>query len=311
MDDLAAVIVLNELVDSDDEKPTRGKTRKWIRRRKERGYFTNIIQELIVEDRHGFREIFRMVVGDFEFILSKISDLISPKERLGGTRPIESDERLALTLRYLATGESFQSLSFQYRISMSAISHIVKGCCKAVVERLTPDFIKVPATKAEWLNVSKRFEDRWNYPHALGAIDGKHVRIQKPKNGGCFYYNYTHTHSIILMAIAGPDYECLYADVGSNGRVNDSGIWNKCALLQGILNRTVELPADGMLQNGENVPYAFLGDDAFALKEFLMKPFPQQGLNEERRIYNYRHSRARRISENLLGILANRWRIFF
>ena len=58
-------------------------------------------------------------------------------------------------------------------------------------------------------------------------------------------------------------------------------------------------------------PYVFLGDDAFALKEFMMKPFPQQGLNEERRLYNYRHSRARRISENLFGILANRWRIFF
>lgn len=311
MEDLAAVIVLNELIDSDDEKPTRGKTRQWIRRREERGYFTNIIQELIVEDRHGFREMFRMDIGDFEFILNRISDLISPKERLGGTRPIGSEERLALTLRYLATGDSFQSLSFQYRISIRAISYIVKGCCKAVVERLTPDFIKVPATEAEWLDVSKRFEDRWNYPHALGAIDGKHVRIQKPKNGGSFYYNYKHTHSIILMAIAGPDYECLYADVGSNGRVNDSGIWNKCTLLQGILNGTVKLPPSSMLKNGENAPYVFLGDDAFALKEFMMKPFSQQGLNEEKRIYNYRHSRARRISENLFGILANRWRIFF
>ena len=41
-----------------------------------------------------------------------------------------------------------------------------------------------------------------------------------------------------------------------------------------------------------------------------MKPYAQRGLNIERRIYNYRHSRARRISENLFGILANRWRIF-
>ena len=58
-------------------------------------------------------------------------------------------------------------------------------------------------------------------------------------------------------------------------------------------------------------PYIFLGDDAFALKRFMMKLFPQQGLTGERRVYNYRHSRARRISENLFGILANRWRIFF
>ena len=98
MEDLASVIILSELVDSDDEKPTRGKTRQWIRRRKERGHFTNIIQELIIEDRHGFREMFRMDVRDFEFVLNKIADLITPRERLGGTRPIDSDERLALTL---------------------------------------------------------------------------------------------------------------------------------------------------------------------------------------------------------------------
>lgn len=42
----------------------------------------------------------------------------------------------------------------------------------------------------------------------------------------------------------------------------------------------------------------------------MMKPYPQNGLTEDRRIYNYRHSRARRISENLFGIIANRWRIF-
>ena len=50
--------------------------------------------------------------------------------------------------------------------------------------------------------------------------------IKKPSNCGSYYYNYKHTHSIILSAITGPEYECLYADVGSNGRVNDSGVWN-------------------------------------------------------------------------------------
>ena len=58
------------------------------------------------------------------------------------------------------------------------------------------------------------------------------------------------------------------------------------------------------------VPYVFAGDDAFALKTYMMKPYPLKNLTEERRVYNYRHSRARRISENLFGILANKWRIF-
>ena len=41
------------MIDSDNEKPERGKTREWIRRRKENGYFNNIIKELKVEDRLG------------------------------------------------------------------------------------------------------------------------------------------------------------------------------------------------------------------------------------------------------------------
>ena len=308
---VATVFLLTELVDSDDENPHRGKTRNWIRRRRDRGYFNNIIKELRLEDRFGFRDMFRMDIVDFEYILGQISDLISPKEIIGGTDPILADERLALTLRFLATGESFQSLSYQFRISLNAVSYIVKGCCKAIVDRMTQEFLKTPSSNTEWLEISKKFEEKWNYPHALGAIDGKHVRIQKPKNAGSFYYNYKHTHSIILMAIAGPNYECIYADVGSNGRVNDSGIWNKTSLLQGIQDGSIKLPSDEDLPNGESIPYVFLGDDAFALKTFMMKPFPQQGLSGEKRVYNYRHSRARRISENLFGILSSRWRIFF
>ncbi|XP_066926385.1 uncharacterized protein [Clytia hemisphaerica] len=253
-----------------------------------------------------------MDVRDFQFVLSKISDLISPTERSGGTRPINADERLSLTLRYLATGESLESLSFQFRICANAVSYIIKGCCNAIVERLEPEFLMPPENKDQWSKIAKCFEERWNYPHALGAVDGKHIRIIEPKNKGSRYYNYKHTHSIILLAVAGPNYECLYADVGTPGRANDSGIWNRTSLMKGVQDGTVDLPNGEKLgSSGESVPHVFLGDDAFALRPFVMKPFPQQGLNEEKRIYNYRHSRGRRISENLFGILASRWRVFF
>lgn len=113
------------------------------------------------------------------------------------------------------------------------------------------------------------------------------------------------------MAVAGPDYECVYADVGTNGRVSDGGVWNKCELTKAIEDGTVVLPPPKCLPFGvQKLPYVFVGDDAFVLKKHMMKPYPQHGLTEDKRVYNYRHSRARRISENLFGILANRWRVF-
>ena len=94
-------------MDSDDQKPTRGKTREWFKRREQSGYFNNIVKELKVEDRLGFRETFWVDVGDFEFILGKISHLLSPRQtsNFGGHLPIMPHERLALTLRYIATGK--------------------------------------------------------------------------------------------------------------------------------------------------------------------------------------------------------------
>ena len=73
----------------------------------------------------------------------------------------------------------------------------------------------------------------------------------------------------------------------------------------------MKLPKDDALPNGVIAPYVFVADDAFALKRFMMEPYSQQSLTADKRVYNYSHSRTRRISENLFGILASRWRIFF
>lgn len=56
--------------------------------------------------------------------------------------------------------------------------------------------------------------------------------------------------------------------------------------------------------------HAFAGDNAFALKKHMMKPYPQHGLTEDKRVYNYRHSRVRRISQNFFSIFANLWCTF-
>ena len=53
---------------SSDEKDmkTRGKTRSWLKRLERLGYFTNLVQELKMEDTQGFKEMLRMSYEDFK-----------------------------------------------------------------------------------------------------------------------------------------------------------------------------------------------------------------------------------------------------
>ena len=89
-----------------------------------------------------------------------------------------SVKRRALRLRFLATGESFRSLLFQFRISRPAISYIVTEVCEAIPKKLGPSYLKVPSSEQERLQIAKQFEEKWNFPNCPGAIDGKHITLQ-------------------------------------------------------------------------------------------------------------------------------------
>ncbi len=56
------------------------------------------------------------------------------------------------------------------------------------------------------------------------------------------------------------------------------------------------------------MPFFIIGDDAFPLRTWLMKPFSSRNMEMEEQIFNYRLSCARRVSENAFGTMDNRWR---
>ena len=97
----------------------------------------------------------------------------------------------------------------------------MKEVCNAVIKNLSSVFLKVPSSEEEWLEISAKFEERGQFPSCIGALDGKHI-VMSESGSHCF--NYKHTHSIVLLAVAGPDYECLYADIGTSGKVFDGGV---------------------------------------------------------------------------------------
>lgn len=159
----------------------------------------------------------------------------------------------------------------------------------------------MPQTDIDWKTVAQEFHDKWNFPHCLGAMDGKHVVIRPPPGSGSYFFNYKHSFSIVLLAIVDANYRFLYVDVGCNGRVSDGGVFKHSNLFKALENNQLNLHVAEPLPTSISpfpLPYMFVCDDAFPLKENLQKPFGQTGLTTEKRIFNYRLSRARRIVEN-------------
>lgn len=110
----------------------------------------------------------------------------------------------------------------------------------------------------------------------------------------------------MLMAIANANYEFLLCDVGTNGRISDGGVIRNTVFYEKLLAEELNIPK----VNDGSLPFVFVADEAFMLRPDMLKPFSQRELNYERRIFNYRLSRARRIIENVFGILVARFRIF-
>ena len=113
------------------------------------------------------------------------------------------------------------------------------------------------------------------------------------------------------MAVVDSDYKFLYVDVGSNGKVSDGGVFNACSLSNALERDLLNVPPPAPLPGDHKpIPYHLVADEAFALKNYIMKPYPHRGLTKGQRVCNYRFSRGRRVVENGFGIMSNRFRVF-
>lgn len=111
------------------------------------------------------------------------------------------------------------------------------------------------------------------------------------------------------MAVCNANYLFTCVDIGAEGRQNDSRTFSNWNFGEKVLDNTLPLPPPIKLF-GFTLPPVFVADEAFPLKINIMRPFPNKNLLPQKRVYNYRLSRARRIIENCFGIWAARWRIF-
>jgi len=174
-----------------------------------------------------------------------------------------------------------------------------------------------------------------------------HIVVQAPINSGSSYYNYKGQHSVVLLAVCDAHYryvicilwehsyyfDILYRftliDVGDLGRHSDGGVLAHSSFGIALENDSLSFPAPRPLPGTAHpkLPFVIVGDEAFPLRTNMLRPYPGRNLSgmysselaisvdiiwaaaiaEEKAVFNYRLSRARRIIENSFGILAARY----
>lgn len=155
-----AVVAAIALEDEDQQQQQRVKKRRprsvwvrpWLQKREQLGICAKLLPELRSGD-HSERKLFKMFVRmcekDFDHLLSLVEPHIA-KQDTNMRRSIRPGARLALTLNYLATGNSFKSLAYVFRIPQCTITTIIPEVLDAIYNALAPTHLKVCFKK--WLS---------------------------------------------------------------------------------------------------------------------------------------------------------------
>ena len=114
------------------------------------------------------------------------------------------------------------------------------------------------------------------------------------------------------MTVCDTSYNFSLVDIGQYGSTNDSSLLNSSDMGQALEDGSISLSEPEHLPGCSlpHLPYYLVGDEIFALKPWLLRPYPAKNVEEDESIFNYRLLRARRVIKNCFGILGARWRIF-
>ena len=260
-----------------------------------------------------FYETLRMSRATFNHILVRIHDKLLKKTVT--EEPIPPDFRLAITIYKVARGDYIYTIGEMCGLAKSTVCVIVTETCSAIINTLWDDTVKkyFPTSRDDFKDSMAKFGEKWQFPYAFAAVDGSHLPIKCPKGGAQAmkqYFNFKGFYSIVLMALVDAEYRFIWASVGTPGNTHDSTLMQSTELWDRIVAGNV-IPNIVQQIDNVDIPPLILGDGVFPLRTWIMKPHGDAVLPEDKKYFNYRHSRARLVTEGAFGRLKSRFRVLF
>ena len=189
---------------------------------------------------------------------------------------------------------------------------ITHDFCEAIAKQAT-EFIKFPETEQEVLQSIRLFTNKSPFPQVVGAIDGSHIALKTvPINERIEYFNRKQDYSIVIQGVADASFKFLDVSTGYPGSIHDARIL-RLSKLQREIDQGTWLNGPSKRIGGSEVGPLLVGDSAYPLSVWLMKPFKQTPTLTESQLrgFNRALSQARAVIEQTFGILKGRWKCLY
>ena len=244
----------------------------------------------------------------FEYLCAELSPHIA-KRNTNFRKAIAVRHRVAIALYWLADSARYRTIGNLFGVGKSTVCSIVKQVCEVLAGILLPRYIFFPQNQQEVQDQIDGFRDRAGFPQVVAALDGCHVPIiallQSPED----YVNRKRFHTVTLQGLVDSNYRFVDIFVGWPAKVHDARVFKNSPLFSHCCARTF-LPLQlSQVISGVRVPPLIVGDSAYALSDWLMKPFTDNGnLTLEQVNFNKILSMTRVVVENAYGRLKGRFR---
>ena len=252
-----------------------------------------------------WRENLRTSHDTFEILCNELRPYLK-RQTTRFREPVSVEARVAVTVWRFATNVEYRTIAALFGLGRSTACELVIDTCEVITHHLLPKYVCVPKND-RLREIVEGFKQR-GFPQAVGAIDGTHIPILRPMESASDYYNRKGFYSVLMQALV--EFRGIFMDVniGWPGKVHDARVFVNSSCYQKA-NAGAMFPDWKCRIVGVDVPLVILGDPAYPLLPWLMKPYLENASSTRQESnFNYRQNRARMCVENAFGRLKGRWR---
>ena len=134
--------------------------------REKHGFYNWLIPRLLKNERYNIRRFLRVSDSVLSMLIDEMRAVLTKHSNF--RECVSPEEKVIIALRFYATGESYESLTWGFLRAPNTISLIVTEVSEAIYNIFQPMFLRPPQTVTKWIDIADEFERRWNFPNCLG-----------------------------------------------------------------------------------------------------------------------------------------------